>query len=344
MTHDTDTNGKEAPAAYNADTNETELFARHPEALKALLKDHTTGRNIFWATDSYSHLGEGYAYGDEITPERITGANGMVIRPRALKTKGEQTERTRGMAEVFTPPWVCNAQNNLIDEAWFGRADVFNATSPDRREWSPTPGKIRFPRGKTWKAYVRAVRMEVACGEAPYLASRYDATTGEPIETRRRVGLLDRKLRVVGENTGTSGEWLEMAQEACKSLYAYEWQGDNLLLAREALLVSFAEYYREKFGRPPLEKSLLYAAYIISWNVWQMDGLKGVVPGSCRDGEEVAGNDLFGQTTRVEHCAGCALGGLRRHNGVYCLIRDWGAKDPARRKIRFIDLVRKDGR
>jgi hypothetical protein len=30
------------------------------------------------------------------------------------------------MAEVFTPSWICNAQNNLIDNTWFGRDNVFN--------------------------------------------------------------------------------------------------------------------------------------------------------------------------------------------------------------------------
>ena len=156
--------------------------------------------------------------------------------------------------------------------------------------------------------------------------------------------MLDRKLRVVSENTETSGEWLDMAQEAYKNIYGYEWQGDNLLLAREALLVSFAEYYYAKFGKMPLAKSLLYIAYIISWNVWQMDGLKGVVPDSCKNGVKVVTQDLFGTTENVEYCSGCRDGGFRNHNGIYCLIRDWGLKDlktgENNRKIRFIDLIK----
>ena len=92
--------------------------------------------------------------------------------------------------------------------------------------------------------------MEITCGEAPYLVSRYDTTT--------------------------TGEWLKMAQEAYKNIYGYEWQGDNLLLAREALLITFIEYYTEKFGEKPQERSIKYIAYIIAWNVFQMDGLKGV--------------------------------------------------------------------
>ena len=328
----------------SVDINETEIFERYPEVLTTLLKDHTTGRNIFWATDSYEHLGEGYQYGDAITIEHIICKNGMVIRPRSLKTKCEQTERTKGMAEVFTPSWVCNIQNNLIDEAWFGRSNVFNIVDDAHHTWITNSEKITFPDKKTWKSYVRATRMEITCGEAPYLVSRYDTTTGNSIELGQRIGMLDRKLRVVSENTETSGEWLDMAQEAYKNIYAYEWQGDNLLLAREALLASFAEYYYAKFGKMPLEKSLLYIAYIISWNIWQMDGLKGVVPDSCKNEVEIIEHGLFGDTKRMEYCTGCRQGGVKQHNGIYCQIRDWGLKDPKtgenNRKMRFIDLIK----
>ena len=93
-------------AGINVDINETEIFNLYPEVLNTLLKDHTTGRNIFWATDSYAHKGEGFQYDDAITIENITDENGMVIRPRALKSKDEQMERTKEMAEVFTPSSV----------------------------------------------------------------------------------------------------------------------------------------------------------------------------------------------------------------------------------------------
>ncbi len=328
----------------NVDINETKIFERYPEVLTILLKDHTTGNNIFWATDSYAHMGKGFQYGDAITIDHIIGKHGMVIRPRSLKSKDEQTERTKEMAEVFTPSWVCNIQNNLIDEAWFGRKDIFNTTDVTQRTWMANPDRVTFPDNRTWKSYIRATRMEITCGEAPYLVSRYDTTTGHLIDLGQRIGMLDRKLRVVSENTERSGEWLKMAQEAYKNIYAYEWQGDNLLLAREALLVSFVEYYYAKFKKMPLAKSLLYIAYIISWNVWQMDGLKGVVPNSCKDGVKVITQDLFGTTESMEYCPGCRNGGLKQHNGAYCIIRDWGLKDSKtgenNRKIRFIDLIK----
>ena len=198
--------------------------------------------------------------------------------------------------------------------------------------------KIEFPEGKTWKDYVRATRMEMTCGEAPYLVSRYDATTGEPIPLQERIGLLDRKLRVISENVDVSGEWLDWAQTAYKNIYGFEWQGDNLLLAREALLWTFIEYYQAKFGKAPLVKSINYIAYIISWNLWQMDGLKGVVPDSCKNGITEKIQTLFGEEEQMVNCTGCQQEDIRRHNGTYCLIRDWPND---KKKIRFIDLIKK---
>ena len=300
------------------DIREDNLLALSAEVLDTLLRDHTTGKNIFWATHDYEALGPEYDYHSEILPHLITGENGMVIRPRVLKSKELQTDRSKDMAEVFTPSWICNAQNNLVDEAWFGRKDVFNIEDPANHTWKTTTNKIEFPEGKTWKDYVRATRMEMTCGEAPYLVSRYDATTGEPIPLEQRAGLLDRKLRVVSENTEKSGDWLDWAQIAYMNTYGYEWQGDNLLLAREALLWTFIEYYQAKFGKAPLLKSINYIAYIISWNLWQMDGLRGVPPDYPSPGEllDHPVPDMF--TT-------------------YCLIRDWPND---KKKIRYIDLLK----
>ena len=42
---------------------------------------------------------------------------------------------------------------------------------------------------------------------SPYLVSRYDTTTGESIPIYKRIGLLDRKLRIINENTTTFNEW-----------------------------------------------------------------------------------------------------------------------------------------
>ena len=331
------------------DIREDYLLELSQEVLENLLRDHTTGKNIFWATHDYESLGKEYDYHAPIMPELITGERGMIIRPRVLKSKENQTGRSKDMAEVFTPSWICNAQNNLVDEAWFGRKDVFNVEDATTHTWQTNPNKIEFPEGKTWKDYVRATRMEIACGEAPYLVSRYDTTTGVSIPIQQRIGLLDRKLRVVSENTETSGDWLDWAQVAYKHTYGYEWQGDNLLLAREALLWTFIEYYQEKFGKRPLLKSINFMAYIISWNLWQMDGLRCVVPDSCKDGVMEKIQTLFGEEEHKVTCAGCHDENIHKHNGIYCLIREWGVKDTKtkedNRKIRFVDLIpRTDGK
>ncbi len=329
------------------DIKENDIRQQFPEVLETLLRDHTTKQNIFWATDNYIHLGEKYAYNAPILPELITGNNGNIIMPRVQKDKELQQARVRDMAEVFTPSWICNAQNNLIDNAWFDREDVFNTeiTNPDgTHTWIVNPDKIIFPEGKTWKHYVRDTRLEMTCGEAPYITSRYDTTTGEFIPIEKRIGLLDRKLRVISENVDKSDEWLEAAQTAYRNTYAFEWQGDSLLLAREAMIYTFIENYEQKFDKQPLLKSIQYIAYIISWNVWQMDGLKGVVPNSCGERKTFV-QELFGEKEIVTACEGCKSDNMHKHNGIYCLIKDWNNKDTETnkkgRKIKFIDLLKK---
>lgn len=328
------------------DIKENEILEQYPEVLQILLKDHTTQKNIFWATDNYEHLEKGYQYTDPILMELITGENGNIIMPRVQKSKTLQQARSKEMAEVFTPSWICNTQNNLIDNAWFGKENVFNTEielDDGTSSWKLNSEKITFPKGKTWKHYIRDTRLEITCGEAPYIASRYDATTGKFIPLEKRIGLLDRKLRIINENIDISGEWLDAAQTAYKNIYAYEWHGDNLLIARETMLITFIENYKFKFGEEPLPKSIKYIAYIISWNVWQMDGLKGVIPNSCGD-KIVTTSTLFGNTEKKTSCEGCQKDNIDKHNGIYCLIKDWANKDlktgKKGRKIRFIDLLK----
>ena len=329
------------------DILENDLREQYPEVLDILLRDHTTQKNIFWATDNYQYIGKGYEFASPILPELITGEHGNVIMPRVKKDKDLQQSRVRDMAEVFTPSWICNAQNNLIDNAWFDRVNVFNTeiTNPDGlHSWQVNAEKIVFPEGKTWKHYVRDTRMEMTCGEAPYITSRYDTTTGEFIPIDKRIGLLDRKLRVISENVDTSTEWLEAAQTAYKNIYAFEWQGDSLLLAREAMLYTFIENYEQKFRKQPLLKSIQFIAYIISWNVWQMDGLKGVVPNSCGDRKTIV-KELFGEKEIITACEGCKSDNMHKHNGTYSLIKDWSNKDLVTgkkgRKMRFVELLKK---
>ena len=320
------------------DILEDNILDISPDLFDALLKDQTMSTvdrqcNIFWATPDYECLGKGYEYKSPILPELITEKNGRVIMPRVLKRRDLQRDRSREKAEVFTPSWICNTQSNLVDSAWFGREDVFNHENDDHT-WTTNPEKIVFPKGKTWHDYVRNTRLEITCGEAPYLVSRYDTTTGLPIALENRIGLLDRKLRIVSENTETSGEWLKWAQVAFQNIYGYEWQGDNLLIARENLLMTFIEYYQAKFNKAPLLKSLLHIAHIISWNLWQMDGLKCVIPDSC--GLKPSKQQVLFDEPDLTPCEGCKTGNMHRHNGIYCRIKDWQKNET----LTFVSLLK----
>ena len=263
--------------------------------LDVLLRDHTTGQNIFWATHDYEALGPAYDYHSEILPELITGERGMVVQPRMFKSKANQTDRSKDMAEVFTPSWICDAQNNLVE------------------------APLLSPKGgNSWQDYVRTTCLEITCGEAPYLVSRYDTTTGEAIPIDKRIGLLDRKLRAVGEHTETKDEWLEWTTIAYQNTYGYEWQGDNLLIARKNLLHTFIENYQSRFKLVPPMESIKEIAKIISWNLWQMDGLTGGLP----DHDVLEKKEPSFFLPPVENC--------------FCRIYDWEKRE----EIRYIDLIK----
>ncbi|MBT1035274.1 hypothetical protein KJY78_02750 [Canibacter sp. lx-45] len=290
------------------------LADQYPDVLRTLLLDRSAGRNILWATDDYKDLSQMHQGQAEITFAAITGEYAGVIAPRVDKPAKVQAERTKRKAEVFTPSWVCNLQNNLVDEVWFGRPDVFNRAS--EKTWVATTGKIDFSEesSRSWKVYVDENRLEITCGEAPYLVSRYDTTSGEKIPLGERIGLLDRKLRVVSENVDNEQEWLKWSQRAFEATYGFEYQGDSLLLARENLLASYGDYMLASLDRFPTAGELKRIAVILSWNLWQMDGLTGFPPYSDAAYYEQQQNtlDLF----EIESSP----------LPVPCHIRDWRAK------------------
>ena len=272
------------------------------QLLELLLKDQSlsspeSNSYISWATDDYSvtdadKTGDNspFSFNAQITPELVSHQD--LIQPRIKKHPSMQTSRSKNRAEVFTPAWICNAQNNLVDEQWFGKRDVFNTEHIDENgehAWVTSQQPVVFPKNRTWMSYVRARRMEITCGEGPYLVSRYDTTTGRLIPIGERIGMLDRKFRIINENTpseptkANKRQWIRKAYQALQSVYGFDSQGDNVFLTRESVFLSFCEYYTERWHRQPHRDAVLKAAEIISWNIWQMDGLNFNVPNSDRD-------------------------------------------------------------
>ena len=265
---------------------QNEILRLHAmKLLKPLLVDRTTGTNIIWATDAYNERGSAYQRDKEIQVDLITGSNSDVIKNRARKALEQQSERTRQHAEVFTPLWICRKMVSYADEIWFEGKDPFS----DNIDSS---GKIEFPKKKKWKRYIDQRRLEITSGEAPYLVNRYDVATGEEISIEKRQGILDRKLRVVNENAADEDEWLLWTLRAYQQTYGYEFQGDNLLIARLNLLMTYEEFLREKWNRKPTIKEYKEIIKTITWNVWQMDGLTGTVP-YCKAQEEFHQVNMF---------------------------------------------------
>lgn len=297
--------------------------------LEVLLKDRTTNNWIIWATNSYRRFGSRFAADKPILPIFIT-SEPPFIRPRYQKSSHERSDRSRKKAEVFTPSWICNIQNNLVDYEWFGY-DAFNVA--DEGTWTTITEPVTFPKEKTWQDYVQDVRLEMTCGEAPYIVSRYDTVTGEEIELKNRIGLLDRKIRVVNENA-SEDDWYLFVKKAFQSTYGFDWQGDNVVLARLNLVYTFIDYYLDKFGTGPTEEQLTEICEIISWNIWQMDGTKFVIPNSCKDA--VFQMTIDGTKVAVSKCEGCEKGLYKKHNGKYCTIMDWSKNT----RVKFRDMVK----
>lgn len=261
------------------------LKLRSLKLLNKVLIDKKTKKNILWATDAYKETGKAYNRDREITQDLITGRNADVIKTRARKAMEQQSQRTKQHAEVFTPLWIVKKMNDHADEVWFERADVFFQGN------EPTKC-VEFPPEKTWQQYVDSRRLEITCGEAPYLATRYDVESGEAIPIENRIGILDRKLRIVNEFTTGEDDWLKWAYRALEATYGYEFQGDNVLIARVNLLMTFEEYLQARLKRKPTPSEYFQAANIIAWNVWQMDGLAGTIP-YCRAEDECTQLSMF---------------------------------------------------
>ena len=114
-----------------------------------------------------------------------------------------QKDRTKDNAEVFTPLWIVKRQNDQLDE------QIDNLEEYTKRTW-----------------------LEVTCGGASYIVSRYNMETGQVVPLEEREGFLDRKLRRINREPNDFCDWQWHVEWAFKASYGFEWNGDPLL-ARE---------------------------------------------------------------------------------------------------------------
>ncbi|MCR5834539.1 MAG: hypothetical protein K6G55_07830 [Selenomonadaceae bacterium] len=234
--------------------------------------------NIIWATTERGNI-----------PITIDDIKANLIVPRYKKDREYQKKRTRERAEIFTPREVCEIQNDTID--------------------------AQFSSRENWTDYIKRKVLEITCGEAPYLVSRYDVVTGEPIDIEKRVGLLDRKLKLISEETKTYLDFKNQTKCALKSIYGYEFQGDSLFLARQNVFDTIVDYYVEKFNKFPDEDFLTEVVKIISWNLWQMDGLTYALPYTVKPAKKPVKG-------RKQNPKQMAFFDSDEKDG-YCQIKDW---------------------
>lgn len=265
--------------------------------LDVLLSDQTTGKNIVWATAAYEERGSAYSAESEITREAITKSNLGVIKTRVEKAIEDQASLTKSFAEVFTPTWICKL---MIDEA-----DSLNSTGVDL-----------LSDVKEKRSYIRTRILEITCGEAPFITNRYDAADGAYIPFEERIGILDRKLTVVKDISTSRNTWKRWAEEALKSVYGYEYQGDNLLIARINVLRTMESAIQDAGYSPLATIELKKLAKIITWNFWQMDGLDGCVPFKAL-------NESFYQPSIFDLLLPETDSDIKKHETVFSKIFDW---------------------
>lgn len=316
----------------------------NPDTIDLLTRDyqHDEPDRIMFASDSASNYSKSFT--DRITPEFLA-ENPTFAIPRIYKSLEECKLRTQKKAEVFTPAWIVNKQCNIIDDNWFSEnlngenlKLPFNVENNDNT-WTTTQDKTDFSQyHKSPIDYIKSTRLEITCGESPYQVSRYNAVNGNFISVPNRVGFLDRKLRVCNENYDNEEEWLIAVWSAYCNTYGYEYQGDNLLVARLNLLYTLAENYEYKFHKPLTDKATIEAvAEVISYNFWQMDGLTNCLP-TDKEGFDLKWLNK-GKTPKETEKNKKALQTWIKDNGlVYSKIMDWEQG----KMVRFIDQMKEN--
>lgn len=267
-----------------------------------LLQDHTSYgphntdyHAILWATDSYP---------EHMPPDEMTDTAYTMIQPRCVKTQTIQDNRRKTQGEVFTPTWLCNHMNNHTDNTHFKSSNLFNTEDTDSHTWTETHEYEKHSLSER-DHYIRMRQLEITCGEAPFLVSPYDSSTGESIPLTHRIGLLDRKLQWINSTTHTYDEWEKLVSTAYKTTYGFEYQGDNLLIARLNLLNTYCDYHLAQWDKMPSIENMETISTIISWNLWQMDGLPN--PATLKKHKRATSDIQNPATPRPQHSTRCMI-------------------------------------
>lgn len=273
------------------------------EILNLLLIDRTTNSNIIWANDNYSIFdAKEFNSKSKINVKHIVNNFGSLVIPRAFKTDILKHGRKKENAEVFTPQMIVKKQNDMI-ESQFSIED-FETTN-----------------------YINKIWLEITCGEGPYITTRYNMENGKFIPLEFREGFLDRKFKKI-KYVKDKDKWFELVIKSYKATYGFEWNGDSLFIARLNLLNTFRENYIEKWELLPTDTEIITIANIISYNIFQMDGIKCIIPLSDSHKTIVSKQfSLFGELEDKDEVV--------RNKGIRVKIKNWKTND-----MEFFDEVK----
>lgn len=306
------------------DYNEINVFRNNLNILNILLFDRSSSRDLVWGTSMYKLHGDLYKEDSYITPKLISGKMKNLIKPKISK---KQSDMDR--VKLIFDSWRFNVDNDNKHNFKFDCNNVFGEEVESCFN------------DEEWKNSISKKILVMECGEATCFVNRYNLEAKEVIEPFKRKGILDKRLSSINQNVDDEKEWYDMVLVAYKSIYGFDYRGDNVLLARENLLHDFVDNYKYKFDKYPSEDKLIEIAKIASWNIWQMDALKFVIPFSCinikKEDFQLSIFEDENDALSGNWCMGCRFDDFKRHNGTYCKIKDWDTN----KIIKFVNLVKK---
>ena len=132
------------------------------------------------------------------------------------------------------------------------------------------------------------------------------------IPVARRIGILDRKLRVVSENVTTEDEWRKYATHAVQSTYGYEYQGDNLFVGAGQPSADLCGASASPLAAQANRRGAASHRQHHQLEPVQMDGLHLSVPGG-KPQSEAEQLDLFSMFGTVEE----------QIPAVSCKVKNW---------------------
>lgn len=218
--------------------------------LETLLTDKSTRRPLVWPSGP-NHPAAWMSREDFLRPQ--------------LAAEDPQAEQ----AEFLE--W--NRKLNTLDAAWFGHEPAFNEESA--QGWQTLSEPVAFDDPFHWKKYVTRPVFLFQAGHGQALVFRPFAQGAEPMQYGKRMGILDRRLRIISENTREESEWLRWAESALQSLYGTDVSPLAIFQARLSALVAVREAYAQRFGGQLPVREEKYMVTTLCWNLFQMDPRTG---------------------------------------------------------------------